>query len=45
MPGKSGVKHMRFNRVVFGNTSSPFLLNATVKHHLSSYPEGEVVKD
>ncbi|XP_028403430.1 uncharacterized protein LOC114526129 [Dendronephthya gigantea] len=27
----------QFSRVVFGLTSSPFLLNATIKHHLSKY--------
>ena len=27
----------RFNRVVFGVTSSPFLLNGTVRHHVTSY--------
>ncbi|XP_068235740.1 uncharacterized protein [Palaemon carinicauda] len=45
MPGKDGVRHMRFNRVVFGNTSSPFLLNVVVKHHLSNYSECEAVQD
>ena len=27
----------RFNRVVFGVTSSPFLLNVTVRHHVCNY--------
>lgn len=31
----------RFLRVVFGITSSPFLLNGTVRHHLSKYLEKE----
>ena len=30
-----GVKH--FNRVVFGVTSSPFLLNTTIRHHVTKY--------
>ncbi|KAK4324412.1 hypothetical protein Pmani_004972 [Petrolisthes manimaculis] len=39
------VRAMKFVRVPFGNTSSPFLLNATLKHHLNSYPVSITVQE
>ena len=31
------IKELRFARVVFGVSSIPFLLNATIKHHMNGY--------
>ena len=39
------ITHMRFTRIPFGNTCSPFSLNAVVRFHLSSFPDNEVVQE
>ena len=30
---------LKFTRVLFGLPSSPFLLNATIKHHIEQYEQ------
>lgn len=39
------VRVMRFERVTFGNKSSPFLLNATVRYHLSLFSSTRVIEE
>ena len=38
-------EHMRFRRVPFGNCASPFLLNATIPHHLAKFPNSRVIEE
>uniref|UniRef100_A0A1X7TMK0 Uncharacterized protein n=1 Tax=Amphimedon queenslandica TaxID=400682 RepID=A0A1X7TMK0_AMPQE len=39
MKEESNIIPLRFTRVVFGVSSSQFLLNATIAHHLDQYNE------
>ena len=39
------VREMRVARVPFGNKASPFLLNATIQHHLASYTQTPVIQE
>ena len=36
---------MRFRRVPFGNCANPFLLNATIQHHLAKFPNSRVIEE
>ena len=36
---------MRFQRVIFGAVCSPFLLQATIQHHLNKYPPSPAVRE
>ncbi|XP_035233432.1 uncharacterized protein LOC118205232 [Stegodyphus dumicola] len=37
--GKPNMKRLRMTRVLFGATSSPFLLASTIKHHIDTFKE------
>ena len=39
------VRVMKFLRVPFGNKASPFLLNATIKYHLSKFSDSRVIEE
>ena len=39
--GRSEIEVYRFSRVVFGLNASPFLLNATLRHHALKYQEAD----
>ena len=41
---ESQVVALRFTRVEFGVSASPFLLNATIKHHVENYTS-QLVRD
>ena len=43
-PEEQKIAIYRFLRVVFGLTSSPFLLNGTIRHHLGKYTDQEFVE-
>ena len=38
---QANIQPLRFTRVTFGVNSSPFLLNATIHHHISKYKDAD----
>ena len=42
---ENGIRFMRFRRVPYGNTASPFLLNATIRYHLEQCTMTEVTQE
>ena len=45
MEQDGGLRHMRFKRVTFGNSASPFLLNAVIKYHLAKFSDSVVIEE
>ncbi|XP_005097005.1 uncharacterized protein LOC101851945 [Aplysia californica] len=39
------IRVMRFDRVIFGNACSPFLLNATLRFHLEKFADSRTVRE
>ena len=39
----SNIVEMRFRRVLFGPSPSPFLMNATIRHHLDTYDDNDEI--
>ena len=45
MEQNGSIRHMRFKRVTFGNSASPFILNAVIKYHLAKFSHSEVIDE